>query len=54
MDRDALYARIDARVDGMLARALARRWRRAQEAGASDTARKALGFQECSPATWSR
>jgi tRNA dimethylallyltransferase len=46
MDRDALYARIDARVDGMLAAGAREEVRRAQAAGASDTARKALGFQE--------
>jgi tRNA dimethylallyltransferase len=46
MDRDALYALIDARVDGMLAAGAREEVRRAQAAGASDTARKALGFQE--------
>jgi tRNA dimethylallyltransferase len=46
MDREALYARIDARVDGMLAAGAREEVRRAQAAGASDTARKALGFQE--------
>jgi tRNA dimethylallyltransferase len=46
MDRDALYAQIDARVDGMLAAGAREEVRRAQAAGASDTARKALGFQE--------
>jgi tRNA dimethylallyltransferase len=46
MDRDALYELIDARVDGMLAAGAREEVRRAQAAGASDTARKALGFQE--------
>jgi tRNA dimethylallyltransferase len=46
MDRDALYALIDARVDGMLTAGAREEVRRAQAAGASDTARKALGFQE--------
>ncbi len=46
MDRDALYARIDARVDTMLAAGAAHEVRVAHAAGASDTARKALGFDE--------
>jgi len=46
MDRDALYERIDARVDAMLARGVADEVARADAAGASDTARKALGFAE--------
>ena len=46
MDREALYARIDARVDAMLAAGAAEEVRRAHAAGASDTARKALGFDE--------
>ena len=46
MDRDALYARIDARVDAMLAAGAVAEVRRANAAGASDTARKALGFDE--------
>jgi tRNA dimethylallyltransferase len=46
MNRDALYALIDARVDEMLAAGAREEVRRAQAAGASDTARKALGFQE--------
>jgi tRNA dimethylallyltransferase len=46
MDRDALYALIDSRVDAMLAAGAREEVRRAQAAGASDTARKALGFQE--------
>jgi tRNA dimethylallyltransferase len=46
MDRDALYARIDARVDAMVATGAAREVRAAHAAGASETARKALGFDE--------
>jgi tRNA dimethylallyltransferase len=46
MERDALYARIDARVDAMIAAGAAREVRAAHAAGASDTARKALGFDE--------
>ncbi len=46
MERDALYARIDARVDEMLAAGVEAEVRRANAAGASDTARKALGFDE--------
>jgi tRNA dimethylallyltransferase len=46
MDRDALYARIDARVDAMVAAGAEREVRAAHAAGASDTARKALGFDE--------
>ncbi|HUB36705.1 MAG TPA: tRNA (adenosine(37)-N6)-dimethylallyltransferase MiaA [Solirubrobacteraceae bacterium] len=46
MEREALYALIDARVDQMIAAGAAREVRRAQETGASETARKALGFQE--------
>jgi tRNA dimethylallyltransferase len=46
MDRDALYARIDARVDAMVAAGAAREVRAAHAAGASQTARKALGFDE--------
>ena len=46
MDRERLYARIDARVDGMLAAGAQDQVRRAATAGASDTARKALGFEE--------
>jgi tRNA dimethylallyltransferase len=46
MDRDALYARIDARVDAMVAAGAAREVRAAHAAGASETARKALGFDE--------
>jgi tRNA dimethylallyltransferase len=46
MDREALYERIDARVDSMLAAGVPEEVRRAHGAGASSTARKALGFQE--------
>jgi tRNA dimethylallyltransferase len=45
-DRDELYARIDARVDAMIAAGAADEVRAAQAAGASETARKALGFDE--------
>jgi tRNA dimethylallyltransferase len=46
MEREALYARIDARVDAMLAAGASKEVRRAHAAGASETARKALGFDE--------
>jgi tRNA dimethylallyltransferase len=46
MDRDALYARIDARVDAMVAAGALDEVRAAHAAGASQTARKALGFDE--------
>jgi tRNA dimethylallyltransferase len=46
MEREALYARIDARVEEMLAAGVAEEVRRAHGAGASITARKALGFEE--------
>ena len=46
MDREQLYARIDARVDAMVADGVQDEVRRARSAGASDTARKALGFEE--------
>ena len=46
MDRDALYARIDARVDAMVAAGAVEEVRAAHAAGASETARKALGFDE--------
>jgi tRNA dimethylallyltransferase len=45
-DRDELYARIDRRVDAMLAAGAADQVRRAEAAGASQTARVALGFEE--------
>jgi tRNA dimethylallyltransferase len=44
MDRERLYERIEARVDAMVAAGAADEVRRADAAGASDTARKALGF----------
>ncbi len=46
MEREALYARIDARVEEMLAEGVREQVLRAHAAGASMTARKALGFQE--------
>jgi tRNA dimethylallyltransferase len=46
MERAALYERIDARVDEMIAAGAADEARRASVAGASRTARKALGFDE--------
>jgi tRNA dimethylallyltransferase len=46
MEREALYQRIDARIDAMLQAGVADQVRRAHSAGASVTARKALGFEE--------
>jgi len=46
MERGALYARIDARVEEMLAAGAREQVLRAHAAGASETARKALGFDE--------
>jgi tRNA dimethylallyltransferase len=46
MERDRLYARIDARVEEMLRDGAEDEVRRANAAGASATARKALGFEE--------
>jgi tRNA dimethylallyltransferase len=46
MDRAALYERIDARVDAMVAAGAASEARAANAAGASETARKALGFDD--------
>jgi tRNA dimethylallyltransferase len=46
MDREALYERIDARVDAMLAGGVLDEVRRAHATGASATARQALGFDE--------
>jgi tRNA dimethylallyltransferase len=46
MERAALYARIDARVDAMVAAGAIDEVRAAHAAGASETARKALGFAE--------
>jgi tRNA dimethylallyltransferase len=45
-DRDELYARIDERVDAMLAAGAEEEVHRAHAAGASETARVALGFGE--------
>jgi tRNA dimethylallyltransferase len=46
LDRERLYEQIDARVDGILAAGGVEEVRRAHAAGASLTARKALGFDE--------
>jgi tRNA dimethylallyltransferase len=46
LERDQLYERIDARVDAMVAAGAREEVRRANAAGASPTARKALGFEE--------
>jgi tRNA dimethylallyltransferase len=46
MDRDELYTRIERRIDEMLANGAREEVRRADEAGASVTARRALGFAE--------
>jgi tRNA dimethylallyltransferase len=46
MDRAELYDRINARVDAMIDAGVAEEVRRANAAGASVTARKALGFDE--------
>ncbi len=46
MEREALYARIDARVEEMVAAGAREEALRAHAAGASETARKALGFEE--------
>jgi tRNA dimethylallyltransferase len=46
MQRAALYERIDARVEAMVAAGAAAEVRRADEAGASRNARSALGFEE--------
>jgi tRNA dimethylallyltransferase len=46
MERERLYEQIDARVDAMVAAGAADEVRRADAAGASPTARKALGFEE--------
>jgi tRNA dimethylallyltransferase len=46
MERQRLYARIDARADEMVAAGAEAEVRRANAAGASPTARKALGFEE--------
>jgi tRNA dimethylallyltransferase len=46
LDRQQLYEKIDARVDAMVAAGVQDEVRRAYAAGASSTARKALGFEE--------
>jgi tRNA dimethylallyltransferase len=46
MDREELATRIDARVDAMIAAGAADEARKAAEAGASRTARAALGFEQ--------
>ncbi len=46
MERDALYATIDARVDRIVAAGAIAEVRAAAAGGASETARKALGFEE--------
>jgi tRNA dimethylallyltransferase len=46
MERELLYERIDARVERMLASGVREEVLRAHAAGASVTARKALGFEE--------
>jgi tRNA dimethylallyltransferase len=46
MAREELYRRIDERVDAMLAAGAAEEVQRVEEAGASRTARKALGYEE--------
>jgi tRNA dimethylallyltransferase len=46
MAREALYERIDARVQAMLDVGVREEVERANAAGASETARKALGFEE--------
>lgn len=46
MERETLYAQIDARVEKMLSQGVREEVLRAHAAGASATARKALGFEE--------
>ncbi len=46
LEREQLYARIEERVEEMIAAGAAGEVRRANAAGASVTARKALGFEE--------
>jgi tRNA dimethylallyltransferase len=46
MERGELYKLIDARVEGMAAAGAAEEVRRAEQAGASRTARAALGYEE--------
>lgn len=45
-DRELLYSQIEARVDAMLAAGVEQEVRRANAAGASPTARRALGFDD--------
>jgi tRNA dimethylallyltransferase len=46
MEREALYERIDERVDAMVAAGAREEVERVESAGASRTARKALGYEE--------
>jgi len=46
MERRLLYERIDARTEAIVAAGAAEEARRAEAAGPSRTARKALGFEE--------
>jgi tRNA dimethylallyltransferase len=46
LEREALYERIDARVQAMLEAGVREEVERVEAAGASETARKALGFEE--------
>jgi tRNA dimethylallyltransferase len=46
LERERLYARVESRVDAMLAAGAREEVLRAHAAGASETARKALGFAE--------
>jgi tRNA dimethylallyltransferase len=46
MEREALYARIDRRVDELVAAGAGEEVRRAEAAAASGTARKALGYDD--------
>ena len=46
MERAELYKRIEERVDAMVAAGAVEEVRRAEDAGASRTARKALGYEE--------
>ena len=46
LERERLYEQIDARVEAMVAAGAVAEVRRADAAGASPTARKALGFEE--------
>jgi tRNA dimethylallyltransferase len=46
MEREALYERIDRRADELVAAGAGEEVRRAEAAGASATARKALGYEE--------